>query len=116
MKKTLSILSLIAILGLTSPVFAGPHGGHGGPHGGGHRIHAGVHHRPHHVASPRYHHHGGAMIHVGHHPRHSHWYGYRTGYWRNSWCNCRLGYYCPYHYPGVGLHVPMGGASFSLHF
>ena len=113
MKKVLSVLGLIAILGITSPVFAGPHGPGGQGHhgGGGHRIHAGVHHRPH--MAPRHHH--GGMIHVGHHPRHSHWHGYRTGYWGSPWCDYRLGC-CPYFYPGVGVHIPMGAASFSVRF
>ena len=115
MKKVLSVLGLIAILGLTSPAFAAPHGpgshggpGGGGPHGGGHRIHAGAHHRPH--IAPR-HHHGGMVIHAGY-PRHSYRYGYRHGYWRNPWCDYRLGWgdpYCSYYYP-------MGGASFSIRF
>lgn len=114
MKKTFSIIALIAILGISSPAFASPGGPagprmHGGPHGGGHRIHAGVHHRPH--MAPR--HHGGAMIHVGHHPRHTHWHGYRHGYWGSPWCDYRLGC-CPY--PQFGVYVPMGGASFSLRF
>ena len=79
MKKVLSILGLVAILGLTTPAFAAPHGGPGGPHGGGgHRIHAGAHHRPHMAPS---HHHGGVRVYTSHHhPRHSHWYGYRTSY------------------------------------
>ena len=115
MKKVLSILSLIAVLGLTAPAFAAPGGpgGPGGPHGGGHRIHAGAHHRPH--MSPRHHHHGGVRIYTGHYPRHSYGYGYRTSYWGNPWCDYRLGC-CPHPYPGVGIHVPMGGASFSFRF
>mgnify|MGYP003295681469 CR=1 FL=1 len=64
MKKVLSVLGLIAILGITSPAMAPPGhhgpGGHG-PHGGGHRIHAGAHHRPH-IAPPHRHHH----YHYGH--------------------------------------------------
>ena len=118
MKKVLSILSLIAVLSLVSPAFAGPHGpggpgGHGshGPHGGGHRIHAGVHHRPH--MAPRHHHHGGVMIHNGYHPRHGYWRSYGAGYWGYPWCDYRLG--C-YPYPGFGVHIPMGGASFSVRF
>ena len=117
MKKVLSVLSLIAILGFTTPAFAAPHGGPGGPGGphggGGHRIHAGAHHRPH--MAPR-HYHGGGMIHVGHHPRHCNWHGHRVGYWGCPWCSYGLGGYPNYYYPGVGVHVPMGGASFSLHF
>ena len=116
MKKVLSVLGLIAIIGLTSPAFAGPHGpgspgGHGGPRHHGHVIHAG-HHRPPHM-SPR-HHHGGFHIHAGY-PRHGYWRSYRTGYWGDPWCDYRLGWCSPY-YPGVGVHIPMGGASFSVRF
>ena len=120
MKKVLSVLSLIAVLSLTSPAFAGPHGGPGGPGGhgphggGGHRIHAGAHHRPH-MAPRHHHHHGGVRVYTGHYPRHSYWYGYRAGYWGSPWCDYRLGCY-PYHYPGFGVHIPMGGASFSVRF
>ena len=120
MKKVLSVLSLIAVLGLTSPAFAGPHGGPGGPGGhgphggGGHRIHAGAHHRPQ-MAPRHHHHHGGVRVYTGHYPRHSYWYGYRAGYWGSPWCDYRLGCY-PYHYPGFGVHIPMGGASFAVHF
>ena len=115
MKKVLSVLSLIAILGLTTPAFAAP-GGHGGPgghgpHGGGHQIHAGAHHRPH--MTPRYHHHHGGVRIYSSYPRHSYWYGYRGGYWGDPWCNYRLGCYPP---PGLGVYVPMGGASFSVCF
>ena len=120
MKKVLSILSLIAFLSLSNPVFASPHGPaghHGGPsmHAGhraphvAHRVHAGPHHG-HHVRS-----HAGYSVHAGHHPRHYGWYGHRVGFWGSPWCNCRLGF-CNHYYPGVGLHIPMGGASFSLRF
>ena len=109
MKKVLSILSLIAILGMSAPAYAAPHGG---PHGGGPKP---SQHRQH-VAPHGHHHRGGSvMVHTGHHPRHSHWYGYRTGYWGSHWCNCRLGY-CPYHAPGIGVYGPYGGASFSIRF
>ena len=128
MKKVLSIFSLIAILGLFSPAFAGPggpggsggpggpggHGGprghHGVPHRGGHHISAGHHHmhRPHHYRP-----HGGVYIHTGY-PRHSYWGSYRTHYWGNSWCDYRLG--CGGCYSPFGIHVPMGGASFSVRF
>ena len=114
MKKVLSVLGLIAILGLFTPAFAVPPGpppsGHGPHGGGGHRIHAGAHQRPH--MAPR-HHHGGVRVYTNHYPRHSYWYGYRHGYWGSPWCDYRLGC-CPY--PGFGLHVPMGGASFSVRF
>ena len=110
MKKVLSVLGLIAILGLTSPAFANPHGpgGHGGPRHHGHAIHAG-HHRPPHMG-PR-HHHGSFHIHTGY-SRHSYWRSYRTGYWGDPWCDYRLGWgdpYCAYYYP-------MSGASFSIRF
>lgn len=122
MKKVLSILGLIAILGITTPAFAGPHGpggpaGHGPHGGGGHRIHAGAHHRPH--MAPRHHHHGGVRIYTGHHhPRHSHWYGYRTGYWGSPWCDYRLGWCAPYYpcRPHAGVHFPIGGAGVSIRF
>ena len=115
MKKVLSVLSLITILSLTSPAFAGP-GGHGGPAGhgphggGGHRIHAGAHHRPH--IAPRHHHHGGIRIYTGHYPRHARWYGYRHGYWGNPWCDYRLGW-CDDFY---GPIRPFGGMGVSIRF
>ena len=115
MKKVLSVLSLVAVLGLTSPAFAGPHGpgGPGGPgphHGGGHRIQAGAHHRPH--MAPR-HHHGGVVIHAGY-PRHSYRYGsgYGPRYWGSPWCDYRLGWGDPY----CGYYMPMSGASFAIRF
>ena len=98
MKKVLSILGLIAILGITTPAFAGPHGP-GGPAG----------HGPH----------GGVRIYTGHHhPRHSHWYGYRTGYWGSPWCDYRLGWCAPYYpcRPHAGVHFPIGGAGVSIRF
>ena len=111
MKKVLSVLGLIAILGLTSPAFAAPHGpgGHGSQ-GGGHRIHSGAQHRPH--MAPR-HHHGGIVIHAGY-PRHGYryGYGYRHGYWGSPWCDYRLGWGDPY----CGYYYPMSGASFSIRF
>ena len=118
MKKILSFLGLLAVLSMATPVMAAPPGspGHGprGPHNGGHIVNAGHRHR-HHMA-PIHHHshrHGGIIIHTGHYPRHSYWHGYRHGYWGSPWCDYRLGC-CPY--PGFGLHVPMGGASFSVRF
>ena len=113
MKKVLSILALIAVIGLSTPVEAAPGGGPGGPRGGGgQRVHAGAHHGPH--MAPK-HHHGGAIVHVGHTPRHGHWHGYRTSYWGSTWCDYRLGC-CPYPYPGIGVHIPVGGASFAVRF
>jgi len=114
MKKILSVLGLIAVLGMTTPAMAGP-GGHGGPgghaghgpHGGGHRIHAGAHHRPH--VAPR-HYHGGFTIHTGY-PRHSYWRSYGTRYWGSPWCDYRLGWCDPYWGP-----VPYTGTSFSIRF
>lgn len=102
MKKVLSILGLIAIFSLTTPVLAAPHGGSEGPrgpHGGpaGHRIHAGGHHhRP--PMMGHGHHHGGIMIHSGY-PRHRHWNGYGIGYRGGYWCDYRLGCYNPYFMP-----------------
>ena len=112
MKKVLSVLGLIAILGLTTPAMAAPPH-HGGPHGG-HRVHAGAHHRPSmhrppHHGGGYYRHHGGITFHTGY-PRHSHWGCRRTCYWGDPWCNNRLGYYyAPYY-------MPMSGASFSIRF
>ena len=121
MKKILSVLGLIAILGMTSPVMAAPggpgghHGGHhGGPrHGGGHHIAPPHHHGGHHVR----HHHGGVSFHVGS-PRHRHWCNYGAGYWGNPWYNPRLGWYSDYYYPTSTYipYVPPHGASFSIRF
>ena len=121
MKKVLSVLGLIAILSMTTPVMAAPGGhGHGGPrghHGGGHRIHAGAHHRPHMAPHHRHHHHGGVMIHTGHYPRHSYWHGYRHGYWGSHWCDYRLGFCDPYCYrPHAGIYLPVAGAGVSIRF
>ena len=119
MKKILSVLSLIAILGLTTPAFAapgghggpgGPHHGHGGPrHGGGHHISTGHHHRGH--VRP----HGGFTVHAGY-PRHGHWSRCRSSYWYGPYCNPRLGWCDPYYPPYGDYIVPYGGASFSIRF
>ena len=121
MKKVLSVLGLIAILSMTTPVMAAPGGhGHGGPsghHGGGHRIQAGAHHRPHIAPHHSHHHPGGVMIHTGHYPRHSYWHGYRHDYWGSTWCDYRLGYCTPYYYsPHAGIYFPVGGAGVSIRF
>ena len=99
MKKILSILALFAIIGVTSPVMAAPHGpaNHGRPHEPakvtrGHIVHAGHHNRPH-IAPPR--HHSGVILHTNYYPRHYYRNDYRYGYWGNNWCNYRLGLY-PY--------------------
>ena len=113
MKKALSVLGLLAILSMSSPVLAAPGGpggpgGHGRPgHGGGHYISAG-HHQRHNVRP-----HGSFTIHTGH-PRHSHWVGYRSGYWGGPYCNHRLGWYDPCC-PPYG-YIPYGGANFSIRF
>jgi len=121
MKKILSLLGLIAILGMTTPAFAAPggpggHGGHHGAprHGGGHHIapphhHGGGHHMGHH--------HGGVSFHVGS-PRHRHWGSYGVGYWGSPWYNPRLGWYTDYYYPPATYthYVPVHGASFSIRF
>ena len=117
MKKVLTILSLVAFLGISTPAIAAPggHGGHGGPRGGmhgapphrghgGHHIHAGVHHRPH--IYP----HGGLTIHTGI-PRHSYWGYRRGGYWYNPCYDYRLGWYGDVCYP-----YPIHGTSFSIRF
>ena len=118
MKKVLSVLGLIALLSMTTPAFAAPHGGpHGGPpgrhHGGGHHVST---HRPPHMHHHRPHH-GGISVHAGH-PRHRYWGGYGFSYWGGYRCNYRLGYcgdyYSPYTYPCSPYVVP--GASFSIRF
>lgn len=127
MKKALSVLSLIAILGLTSPAMAAP-GGHGGP-GRGHVVHAGHHHRPpamhhhrHHrppvIHSHHYRPHGGVYINTGY-PRHRYWSSYGAGYWGDPWCDYRLSWCGPYHYPyrpHAGVYFPVGGAGVSIGF
>lgn len=116
MKKVLSVLSLIVLFGLASPVMAAP-GGHGGPGGPGmHDVHRGGRHHmaaPHH-RPPRHHvrHHGGITFHSSY-PRHSYWYGYGPSYWGGSRCNPRLGWYTDCYYPP---YVPVPGASFSIRF
>lgn len=124
MKKILSVLSVIAILGMATPVMAAPGGGpgghgrhgggpgvHGGPHGG-HRIHAGApHHR--HIRP-----HGGITVHTGHYPRHSYWRSYGPRYWGGPWCDYRLGWYDTYYpcRPHTGVYFPVGGAGVSIRF
>ena len=112
MKKILSILSIVVIVGFaTTPAFAAPH--HGGGHGYGHGrpVHSQIHHgNRHHRPAP--------VIH-----NHYHNSGYisaaglfaRPGYWRNYYgCNCRLGlhnhyHHCPYYrntgYVNVGIPI-----------
>ena len=116
MKKFFTVLSLIAFLGMLTPVMAAPggHGGSGGPRGihsappqrhpGGHHIHARGHHRPH--VYP----HGGLTIHAGA-PRHRHWRYYRGGYWYNPCLDYRLAWYSEACYP-----YPYYGTSFSIRF
>lgn len=133
MKKALSVLSLIAILGMSTPAMAAPGGpggpgGHGGPprHGGGHVVHAGHHHRPpamhhhgHHRPPVMHHHHyrphGGVYISTGY-PRHRYWGGYGVGYWGSNWCDYRLGYYDPYICPPPRPYIPMSNVGFSIRF
>lgn len=112
MKKVLSILSLVTILSMFTPVFAAPGGGHGGHHGN-HRIHVGTHHRPH--ITPR-HHHGGIRIHLGSCPRHGHWRFYRSSYWDNTWCDYRLGFVDPYYCRSILPYMPVNSAAFSIRF
>ena len=111
MKKALSILGILAIVGvLGTPALAAPmHGGHhmGGPMHG-HVKHS--HHRPMHTPPPRIHHHhynngyisvGGVLA------RHNYWHNYYG-------CNCQLGWnhhyrHCPYFrnsaYINVGIPI-----------
>ena len=107
MKKVLSVIGLIALIGITTPVFADPgrHAGHNmhSHMGGRHIVHSGHHHGPHHIRP-----HHGVSIHAGY-PRHSYWYNHRFGHWRNNWCDYRLGW-CdvpPVYYsvPGIGLNI-----------
>lgn len=107
MKKVLSVLGILAVIGFaTTPAFAAPpHHGGGGHHGAPHQsqIH---HHRGKHTPPPRIH-------------RHYHNRGYvsvggmfaRPSYWRHyHGCNCRLGMHhhhnCPYY--GYGAYVNVG--------
>lgn len=119
MKKILSVLSLVAILGLATPAFAAPHGGPMGPEMGSRpSIQAGAHHKPN-MAPPHHGHHGDVVVNAGC-PRHSYWSGYRTGYWCSNWCDYRLGW-CepcppPPYRPHAGVYFPVGGAGVSIHF
>ena len=115
MKKFFSVLSVIAILGITTPVLAAPDGHPRGGHGpsmrhSGHHISTGHHHR-HNV---RHHGHGGISIHAGH-PRHSYWYGYGYRDWRYSRCNYRLSW-CDFPPPPPPHYFPMGGIGLNIHF
>lgn len=131
MKKILSVLSLIAILGFATPAMATPHGGSGGPgvpsgpgmhNGGGQRVHAGAPHGSH-FAPPHRHHGGGGIVYAGH-PRRGYWSAYRAGYWGNYWCDYRLGWCEPYliptppptYGPHAGVYFPVGGAGVAIHF
>ncbi len=114
MKKVLTVLSLIEVLGLTmSSANAAPGGpgGPGGPRGGHHVVHAGpgMHHRPHHGGHrmapppPRHHHyHGGIGIVGGVLARRSYWgypyYDYRLGLYDDF-------YYRPYRPYNAGFYI-----------
>lgn len=109
MKKVLSVLSLVAVLSITAPVFAAPDGHRGPARHGEHHIRAGHHHRHHSHHHVRPYRHGGVSIYAGS-PRHSYWNAYRRGAWRRYGCDYRLGY-CdflpPFYYPasGIGLNI-----------
>lgn len=115
MKKVLSILGILAIVGLsTAPALAAP--GPGGPHSGGPHhgapIHRNVHHGGKHTPPPP-----PRMHHSPHHNR-----GYisvggvlaRPSYWGNYYgCNCRLGWHNHHHhhhypYYGNGAYINVG--------
>lgn len=85
MKKVLSVLGLIAILGTAAPANAAP-GGHKGPHGGFHRPpHTVVHVAP----RPPHHYDRGSAFVGGVLARRSYWgyphCGYRLG-WYDDFC------------------------------
>ena len=95
MKKSLTILCLILILNLTSPVMAKGHqGGHHQAPPMGHQM--------------KHHHRGGLAIHVGHHYRPIHRRYYGCGYWNYPYYNYGIRYYSPL--------IPMGGATLVLDF
>ena len=83
MKKVLTVLSLIALLGMSAPAFAAPPPpppGHGGPH----HIHAGYRHdmrRPPHYHGGHYRPHSSFTIYTSF-PRYN--YGYR----HHPFCQC----------------------------
>ena len=110
MKKVLSVLAMIAILGIMTPAMAAPH--HGGMHGGAvHGVHRGHPAPP--PSSIHYGHaHSGITI-YGTYPRHSYRYGYRSCYWDDPWCDYRLGWYGgAYCRP----YVPVGGFGVNIRF
>lgn len=118
MKKFLTILSLFAVLSLSAPAMAAPHGP-GGPD----QVHVqhGVHRPPHHGAPPPHiGHHGGHRMPppppVYHH-RHNVSVGWgvaRRGYWAYpGGCDYRLGWYDEFYpycrpirvHPGFGVYI-----------
>lgn len=117
MKKILSLLGLVALLGLTVPVNAAPPPPIGGPHGG-QMVQAGPNYGAHMgprrdwgaPPPPRHHYERGNVIVGGVLARRSYW-GYPCGY------NCRLGWYDDYLVPpppppraycGSGVYVNLG--------
>lgn len=91
MKKTLAVLSLIAILSSFAPSVMAAPAGHGGHHGGA-GMHGGHGGRPpvvHHAPPPR-HHSSAVSIVTG--------IGARPAYWSYPYCDYRLGCY-DYYYP-----------------
>ncbi len=113
MKKVLTILGLIAILTMTTPVMA--HDGHyRHAHRHGNCIHAGHHYRKHvthhHIHHVRPHH--GVTIHSGYHPRHRYRSSYGADCWGSNWCNRRLGW-CDDFYTPCGS---FGGFGVSIRF
>lgn len=109
MKKVLTVLGLMFLLGATTSVQAAPMGP-GGHHGGHmapptpHSIHNAAHHRVHHMMPPppRHYHHRSHVVIGGYYPRHSYWgypcYDYALG------CD-RFYYPRPYYDNGVYVNV-----------
>ena len=112
MKKVLTTLCLVGMIGLFTPAIAAP----SGPPPGGHKVHAGAHHRPqvrHHHGHHR-HYRGGIMFHTGH-SKHRCWRSNGLGYWYDPWCDCRLGFIDCYN-PRCRYHNPFGRVGVSINF
>lgn len=99
MKKILSVLALITILGASVPAFAAP------PpppaHGGAHYRHE-MRRPPHHHGGGHFRPHSGFVIHTGF-PRYDYYHAGISGY---PYCRC----------PYCMAHRPISGASFYIRF